>query len=263
MRSAPWLLLALLVLPLASAKTVTFYFEALDDGFHVPGYDEANPLLAIDAGSTVTILVRNNGSAAHNLIVGAPVSKAMPCCLRPGESATLTFDLPADASGDVSYRSEGAPDARGLFRVGPPLPRVRFLEPEEGATVGREFTARVRVDAFVLEPYPTNQPPLAGHGHVRFLVDGANATPFNDRPERVFENLPVGHHFLRVELAGRDGAPLDPPAFDEVLVYRAADAPLTPSPDGDMTPTSPDRTPLAPVLALAAIAIASLSRRRR
>lgn len=271
MRAGLLCLLALaLAFPSAAARTLQYDLEARDDGFYLVGGDERNPNLSGENGDEVVLRLLNRATAAHNLHVGEPVSQATPCCLPPGEEAQLRFVVPAEASGGIAYWSDASPSAhRGLLLVGPALPRVRIVSPVEGADVNGSFEVRIVVENFVLEPFPAGSEPVAGRGHARYELDGRNVSTLTEREAFLFENLPVGHHFLRVELVGRDGLPLEPPAFDEVLVYRrAADPDL---PEGNGTPTQdpttpPTRTPgpgvLALALALAAgAAIASRSRR--
>lgn len=255
--------LLLLAVPLAGGKAVSLQFEVRDDGFRVAGVDGVNPLVAVEAGSDVTIRVRNEATAPHNLVVGAPVSKATACCLRPGDSATLAFRVDENASGEIAYWSEGAPQlARGAFRVGPPLPIVRILSPAEGADVGGLVEIRIEVEDFVLEPFPAGTEPVQGRGHVRYLLDGGNASVLTDETAHVFERVPVGHHILTAELVGRDGAPLDPPASDDVLVYRRPDATPVPTTPGEPEPTATSRDSPGPALALLVVAALIASRCR-
>lgn len=268
MRPAAWLALLVLLAPVAAARAVSYDLEATDEGFRLAGGDETDPTLTAEAGDEVTLVLTNLAASPHNVHVGDPIARSMPCCLPSGESATLTFTMPADANGSIDYWSDADPEGhRGVLLVGPPLPRVRFVEPEEGADVGGSIAARVRVENFVPEPFPAGATPVQGRGHVRFMIDGRNESTLTDQTTFTYTNVPVGHHFLRVELVGRDGRSLDPPAVHEVLVYRRADpTPPPPTPGEPMPPPATDDAP-APgvllVLAAAGVAAVSASRCRR
>lgn len=265
MRPAAWLALLVLLAPTVAARAVSYELEATDEGFRLAGGDEANPTLTAEAGDEVTLVLTNLAASPHNVHVGEPVARSMPCCLPSGEAATLVFTMPADANGSIEYWSDADPDGhRGRILVGPPLPRVRFIEPEEGADVGGSIVARVRVENFVPEPFPAGTTNVNGRGHVRFMIDGRNESTLTDQTTFTYANVPVGHHLLRVELVGRDGRSLDPPATHEVLVYRRADPTPPPSTPGEPTPPSVTDDSPAPglVLVLAGAALAALSASR-
>lgn len=258
-RLAPLLLLVVLALPFAGARSLTLDLAATDAGF-------SPSELRVEAGDDVTLRFTNRAAAGHNVHVGPPVNVSSPCCQRPGESWELRFTVPAGTQGGIAFWSDADPDGhRGTLLVGDALPRVRIVSPADGADVPASFDVRIEVENFALEPFPAGNAPLAGHGHARYLVDGGNASTLTDRTTYTFGNLPVGHHLVRVELVNRDGSPLDPPAFDELLVYRAAAATPLPETNGTTTPpTDTDDAPGFGLLALvAALAIASRSRRPR
>lgn len=264
MRRLALVLLLVLAAPVAGARAVAFDLEATRDGYRLAGSTASPPTLAVEAGDEVTLRFTNHAPSAHNVHLGAPLNVSSPCCQRPGESFEVRFTVPADASGGVPFWSDADPEGmRGVLLVGAPLPRVRIVEPAEGADVPATFAVRIEVENFALEAFPAGNEPAQGRGHARYLVDGRNVSTLTDRTTFTLENLPVGHHLVRVELVNRDGSPLDPPAADEVLVYRPA-AP-TPLPEGNATPTPPAETTPAPwpgaLAALAALAIASRCRR--
>jgi hypothetical protein len=103
------LLAVLLVAPTATARVVDLQVEAFDDGgrflFRVAGLDGDNPDLGLRPGDAVTLTLRNTGTTRHNIAFEAPIDAALPCCLDPGESATLQFTVPEGASG-VDYWCE-------------------------------------------------------------------------------------------------------------------------------------------------------------
>ena len=263
MRRLAVLLLLTLALPAAAARAVAFDVEATTDSYRLAGGGE--PTLRVEAGDEVTLRFTNLAPSPHNLHVGAPLDRSTPCCQPTSESAELRFTIPADLQGGVPFWSDADPEGhRGLLLVGEAVPRVRIVEPADGADVPATFTVRVEVDNFVLEAFPAGNEAVEGRGHLRYLVDGGNASVLTNQTARAFESLPVGHHLVRVELVNRDGSPLAPPAFDEVLVYRAPASPTLP-PGGTTTPTPPAETTPAPwpgvLAALAALATASRFRR--
>lgn len=265
MRPAAWLALLVLLVPPAAARAVSYELEATDEGFRLAGGDEVNPTLTAEAGDEVTLVLTNLAASPHNVHVGEPIQRSMPCCLPSGEAATLVFTMPGDANGSIGYWSDADPDGhRGRILVGPPLPRVRFVEPEDGADVGGSIEASIQVENFVPEPFPAGATPVHGRGHVRFMIDGRNESTLTERTTFTYANVPVGHHFLRVELVGRDGQSLDPPASHEILVYRRADPTPPPSTPGEPTPPPVTDDSPAPgvLLVLAGVALAALSASR-
>lgn len=264
MRALP--LVLLLAAPLAAAQSgepITLRFTALDDGFRVEGYDGVNPTIVLEPGTRVVVVLRNLASGSHNLRFAEPIARESDCCTLPGESARLEFTIPQDAAGEAEYSSVGGASHRGVVRVQVALPEVRIESPADGVDVEGDVEMRVAVRRFTLEPYPSSPDRANRTGHLRYLVDGVVALGPTDRTAYVFGNLTQGPHILRVELVERDGAPLSPPVFDEVLVHRLRD-PL-PTPSDQPVPTTPtgNDTPLPAALAILAALIASRSRRRR
>lgn len=268
MRRGLLVLAALLLAPGASARSITFDLEARADAFYLVGGDDPNPTLEAEAGDEVLLRFVNQASSPHNVHVGPPVDAATPCCQAPFDSWDLSFTLPSTFQGGIEYWSDAERlDHRGVLLVGEALPRVRILSPADRSDVGAAFDVTIAVENFQLEPFPATGPPDRVHGHARYLLDGGNASTLTDAPTFTFQGVPVGHHLVRVELVGRDGAPLDPPSFHEILVYRASD-PTPPTQDAvttttPSTPASPTPGLPAGVIAavLAGLAIASRSRR--
>lgn len=87
----------------ASSLVVTVDGEAY--AFRVGGLTGENPAIELEAGSTVTVTFRNNGSTVHNLAFGAPVSTGSQI-LAPGANETFTFTVPASAAGATTYYCE-------------------------------------------------------------------------------------------------------------------------------------------------------------
>lgn len=103
------LFLAALAPALATAEegavTLNVTVEGDAYAFTIEGFDGENPALELAAGSTVTATFTNNGESAHNLVFGAPISKGTEM-LEPGASETITFTVPASASGSTTYYCE-------------------------------------------------------------------------------------------------------------------------------------------------------------
>ena len=101
------LLVALaLAAPAASAQE-TLTIVAHDDGgadawFTVEGLDGRNPEVTLVPGETYEIAFRNEGTIGHNLHFGEPMDAATEA-IPPGETATLSFTVPDDASGSTTY----------------------------------------------------------------------------------------------------------------------------------------------------------------
>lgn len=263
------LALPLALAPAADARAIRIDLRATDGGFALAGDTETNPALSAEAGDVVTVTLVNEASVPHNLHVGAPVNASMACCVPPGETDQFTFTVPAEQTGGLAYWSDTAPTShRGSFFIGPPIARVRIVEPQEGADVRGNVTVVIEVQNFVLEQFPAGNDPVEGRGHARYVLDGTNASTLTNASSFTLTGLAIGHHVVRVELVGRDGLPLTPPAMDEVVVFRRADPSLvtTPPTDAPATPSEEDWIP-APggagmVLALAAAALLSASRSR-
>lgn len=278
MRRRLVLVLSLLALPLvlvaptAQARDVRIELRATDEGFTLAGDQELNPPLSAEAGDVVTLVLVNDARLPHNVHVGAPVNASLACCVPPGERETFTFTVPPGQRGGMPYWSDTAPSShRGSFFVGPPIARVRIVAPVEGADVGGNVTVSIQVQNFVLERFPAGNDPVPGRGHARYVLDGQNVSTLTDATTFTVEGVAIGHHLVRVELVGRDGAPLEPPAVHEVLVFRRADpSPVTTPPTFVPPPADDDRWihGPAPGLALGAILLvaaltASRSRRPR
>jgi hypothetical protein len=259
------LLALLLIVPAASAATQDIDLEVRDDGFHLANVEEANPVLRVEPGTHVIAHLRNVAATPQNLHFGAPVNASTPYAQRPGESADVAFDLPADFRGDVPYYSDTDPTRHaGILRVGKIEPSVRIVGLGNDADVGESFEVRIVVDHFTLDPFGSTTN-VEGHGHVVWTLDGKNVTGLTDKTSHTFAGLTRGAHLVGVQLAQHDGTPLDPPASDQRVVYRGRDVATPPSePPATSAPTKPTPgAPLALALALALALTASPFRRRR
>lgn len=258
LRRGPLALLLVLPLlaPVAAAATVSYSFRATDAGFVVAGEEGTDPVLRVPPGSHVVLSFRNDASTPQNLHIGPPIDQETPCCQRPGETASLAFDIAPDSSGRIEYGSSVRGNAtRSYFEIGEVPPRVRFLAPADGASVGSDVSARVSV---VGTPNVT----------LRYALDRVNVTGVTKLTDFTFTNLTSGHHLLHVELVDANGAFLVPRVFDERIVFRGRDALLTPETNTSTptasTPATPSRTP-APGFALlvgVVVAAALVARRR-
>jgi plastocyanin len=98
------------VLPGARASsTVTLAVEAYgpNEGYHFEFNDNSTPNPAFDlhAGDHVVVHlhVDDGANVSHNFHVDSPVNLETPCCSSANQSATMTFDVPAGASGTILY----------------------------------------------------------------------------------------------------------------------------------------------------------------
>ena len=251
-------LVVALALPTVGASSVQLVLVAHDDGFSLPGATERNPTLHLAPGANVTLTFENDASTPQDLVLGAPLDVRTPCCQRPGDSAVLQFTIPSDASGQVPYSSDQAPDAlHGVLQLGEVPPSIALATPEDRATVGAVVAARAEV-AGVDAP------------RVVWALDGANVTDATSELGHAFD-VSEGHHLIHVELLDANDGYRSPRVFAEAVVFRGRDALTTPG-DANATPTAAGSpTGLTPgfgasslVLALAlALALVSASRSRR
>lgn len=131
MRVASTILLLAFALPLASAaEETTIRLFAHDEGhdvawFEVEGVEGRNPEIALVAGSRVTFVLENRGSVEHNLHLPDPPG-GVTRLVAPGETRTITVDVPANATGRALYwcdphRQIGM-SGDIVFRAPPPTP---------------------------------------------------------------------------------------------------------------------------------------------
>lgn len=267
MRGAPVLALLLLLTPWphvhAQAATPPLELVATErDGRSVflDAGGAEHPTLQAIPGSHVVIRFANQGALRHGLVVGAPVSRGTACCLGPGESTTLDFDLPAGFEGlvELACPLHGDAGMRATLRVGPPPIEVRLVAPANGTTVHGDVDATVRLVNATLGQGVTLRWILDG----RLVAHDANAS----LPLR---NLTRTNHLLQVEAVnGTDAVLARAESF--FYVQDAVETPTTPS-EGGATPASstpasePARTPgagLAWVVLAAALVALTRSRAR-
>ncbi|MFA5862148.1 MAG: hypothetical protein WDA16_10685 [Candidatus Thermoplasmatota archaeon] len=246
----------LLLLPQASSATEPYSVRATDDGFVIAGEEGTNPIVHVLPGSHVVLSFRNDATTPQNLHIGPPIDVETPCCQRPGEGATISFDVPPESSGRIEYWSSQRPAeaGRGFFEIGEAPPRVRFIEPEEGASVDGEVTARVSVIG------TTNVT-------LRYALDQANVTGVTTLTTFTFLNITNGHHLLHVELVNANGTFLVPRAFDERVVFRGRDLLPTPETNSTPEPSTPNQhsrtNGLGVALVLGSIAAGAFVARRK
>lgn len=265
--------LAIVAAPSATAQDATIDLVAREqDGarfFQLASGGDPNPSFRVPAGGSVTLRLTNGGALDHNFHVGAPVDRETPCCQAPGESATLTFTVPADAPATIPYwcvlhRASGM---QGEIRVesSGQVPTLRVLHPAEGATVPPDFTIRVEA---------ANASLAEGGRHLHYVIDGDATRAGADTTNETYavRGLAEGYHLLRVEIVESDHSPLDPPIAVERVVFVSLTAPPepatptnTPTPDGNGSDDGDDGsdTPGAPIglVALAIALVAALRRR--
>ena len=102
--------------------------------------------------------------------------------------------------------------------------KVEFIAPEDGATVGSKFTARVRLTKFQIDPTAVGKSPVPGKGHLHFQLDGGRFdVPGHSaagdvaaqlgvdgryspavEPAMTYEQIPPGHHVLEIYLANNN-----------------------------------------------------------
>jgi plastocyanin len=213
-----------------------------------------NPTLFATPGSHVTIHLKNEGGLPHNIVLGAPVATAMPCCLQPGEQGDLAFDLPAGFTGDIAYQCalHGGSGMRGVLHVGAPQASVRILAPLNASTVRGEVVARVATEN------------ASSTSLLRYRLDGVAVN--GTSPELSLGTPSQGNHLLQVDLLAPNGTVL---AGSEVVFFEDPSAPTpstsvepTVTPVASPSPKAP--TPSAPLaLALGSLAVLALALKRR
>lgn len=116
----------------------------------------------------------------------------------------------------------GAALAAGMPRTPSPVDaKVYFIEPQDGATVGKTFTVKFGLDGMNVAP-AGSAAPNSGHHHL--LID-LKEQPSMDVPLPANDNirhfgkgqtetqltLPPGKHTLQLLLGDRNHVPFDPP----------------------------------------------------
>lgn len=100
--------------------------------------------------------------------------------------------------------------------IAPDRPDVTITSPGDQWGVAADLDLSVAVENFLLEA-DAEAEAAARQGHWVALVDGVEAAQSATGAVHL-TGLPPGEHQLRVELRGTDGAPLDPPVFDQITV---------------------------------------------
>lgn len=90
-------------------QVVRLHMEAFNTGdqywFKLQDASEKNPTLTIPPGARVEVTLKNVAHVGHNIRFDDPINRALPI-LDPGRQDTLTFDVPANASGRSGYWCE-------------------------------------------------------------------------------------------------------------------------------------------------------------
>jgi hypothetical protein len=105
-----------------------------------------------------------------------------------------------------------------------PKAKVEFIAPEDGATVGSKFTAKVELTNFEIDPDAVGKSPVPGKGHLHFRLDeGRFDVPGHSAggdlaaklgvdgkyspavvPSITYEQIPPGKHVLEIYLANNN-----------------------------------------------------------
>src|SRR5215213_1526915 len=130
-----------------------------------------------------------------------------------------------DENSDDTGGSADAPTADTAAPTGGPKASVEFLTPKDGSTTGDEFTAKVKLTNFEIDPDAVGKSPVSGKGHLHFQLDGGRFDiPENSgengklakklgvdgkyspavAPEITYEKIPPGEHTLEVYLANNN-----------------------------------------------------------
>jgi hypothetical protein len=119
--------------------------------------------------------------------------------------------------------------------------RVFFIEPADGATVGRKLTVKFGLAGMELVPAGTSKPD-SGHHHLlidtplpaldREIPSDLNHLHFGRAQTETEITLPAGDHTLQLLLGDHQHLPHDPPVFSQVIHIHVAD-------------TAPEKTPQA------------------
>jgi hypothetical protein len=121
--------------------------------------------------------------------------------------------------------SAAAPTTDSAATPGAPEASVEFLTPKDGSTTGEEFTAKVKLENFELDPGAVGKSPVPGKGHLHFQLDGGRFDiPENSgengklakklgvdgkyspsvTPEITYQKIPPGKHTLEIYLANNN-----------------------------------------------------------
>jgi hypothetical protein len=109
---------------------------------------------------------------------------------------------------------------------------VFFVEPADGATVGRKVTVKFGLSGMELVPAGTNKP-NSGHHHLlidaplpgfdREIPSDLNHVHFGRAQTETEINLTPGDHTLQLLLGDHEHLPHDPPIFSKVIRIHVAD----------------------------------------
>jgi hypothetical protein len=77
-----------------------------------------------------------------------------------------------DDSSDDTAGSTQAPAPSTSAETGAPGASATFVAPKEGSTAGDEFTAKVKIENFEINPDAVGKSPVPGQGHLHFQIDG-------------------------------------------------------------------------------------------
>jgi Domain of unknown function (DUF4399) len=112
---------------------------------------------------------------------------------------------------------------------------VFFIEPADGATVGRKLTVKFGLSGMELVPAGTNKP-NSGHHHLlidaplpafdREIPSDLNHVHFGRAQTEAEITLTPGDHTLQLLLGDHGHIPHDPPIFSNVIHVHVADAAL-------------------------------------
>jgi len=118
-------------------------------------------------------------------------------------------------------------------------PSVSFVEPAKNATVGKDFTATVKLDNFTIDGAAVGKAPEDNKGHLHFSLDnGKYDTPEYSGPNGklakqlnvdgqyspavmttiTYKGISAGKHTLKVELANNNHTPTGKQATEEITV---------------------------------------------
>lgn len=96
----------------AAAPGSSLVVTAHDDGgtfwFTVEGQSGRNPPIQLEPGQRVDIVLKNEGTVGHNLLL-PQLGLEIPCCVSPGERTSTTWTVPAEEDlpdGELTYVCE-------------------------------------------------------------------------------------------------------------------------------------------------------------
>jgi hypothetical protein len=260
-----------------SAPNARIFFIDLKDGATIPS--KVKLRLGIENMEIAAAGVAKPNTGHYHLLIDSelpPLDQPIPIDFNHidfgGGQTEAEFTLPAGEHtlqlllGDQAHIPHDPPvvsevihvrvDAATVEKARTPAPAgasVFFVEPADGATVGRKLTVKFGLSGMELVPAGTYKP-NSGHHHLlidaplpafdREIPSDLNHVHFGRAQTEAEITLTPGDHTLQLLLGDHEHIPHDPPIFSNVIHIHVADAAPETAPQvaaaGGRRPSPPD-----------------------